>query len=42
MRGTELNREIDMTQDDTKEGKSVLYWIALGTIFAAFITVTLS
>jgi hypothetical protein len=33
---------MDMTQENTKEGKSVLYWIALGTIFAAFISVALS
>jgi hypothetical protein len=31
-----------MTQDNTKEAKSVLYWITLGTIFAAFFTVALS
>ncbi len=31
-----------MTQDNTKEGKSVLYWITLGIIFAAFFTVALS
>ncbi len=31
-----------MSQEDTKEGKSVLYWIALGVIFAGFITVALS
>ena len=31
-----------MTQDNAKEGKSVLYWITLGIIFAAFITVALS
>ena len=40
--GTTLNQEIDMTQEDTKDKKSVLYWITLGTIFAAFITVALS
>jgi len=42
MRGITLNQEIDMTHEDTKEGRSVLYWIALGTIFVAFITVALS
>ncbi len=42
MRGTGLNQEIDMTQDDTNEGKSILYWVVLGTIFAAFIMVALS
>ena len=42
MRGIGLNQEIDMTQDNTSEGKSILYWIVLGTIFAAFIMVTLS
>ncbi len=31
-----------MTQDDTKKGKSVLYWITLGTIFAALITAALT
>jgi hypothetical protein len=31
-----------MTQDNAKEGKSVLYWITLGIIFAAFFTVALS
>jgi hypothetical protein len=42
MRGTEPSQEVDMTQENTNEGKSILYWIALGTIFAAFITVALS
>jgi hypothetical protein len=31
-----------MTQEDSKEKRSILYWIALGTMFAAFITVALS
>ena len=31
-----------MSQEDTKEKKSVLYWITLGTIFSALITVVLS
>jgi hypothetical protein len=42
LRGTERSQEVDMTQENIKEGKSVLYWIALGTIFAAFIMVALS
>jgi hypothetical protein len=42
MRGTTLNQEIDMTHEDTNEGRSVLYWITLGTIFAALIAVALS
>ena len=31
-----------MTQDNSKEGKPVLYWITLGIIFAAFFMVALS
>lgn len=31
-----------MTQDDTNEGKPVLYWVSLGIIFAAFIAVVLA
>jgi hypothetical protein len=42
MRGIGRKKEIDMTHEHTKEGKSLLYWITLGTIFAAFITVALS
>jgi hypothetical protein len=42
MRGTELNQEIDMTENNTKESKSILYWITLSTIFVAFIAVALS
>jgi len=36
------HQEIDMTQDNAKGTKSVLYWITLAIIFAAFITVALS
>jgi hypothetical protein len=35
-------QEIEMTQDNEKIGKSTLYWITLGIIFAAFFTVALS
>ena len=42
MRGTTLRKEIEMTQNDTREGKSVLYWITIGTIFAALFAVALS
>jgi hypothetical protein len=35
-------QEIVMTQDNNKEGSSVLYWIMLATMFGAFITVALS
>jgi hypothetical protein len=31
-----------MAQDNSKEGKSVLYWIMLMAIFAAFIAAALS
>jgi hypothetical protein len=31
-----------MTQDNNKEGSSVLYWIMLAAMFGAFITVALS
>jgi len=31
-----------MTQDNNKEGSSVLYWIMLATMFGTFITVALS
>jgi hypothetical protein len=31
-----------MTQDNTKEEKSVLYWFTLGIMFAAFSMVALS
>jgi len=31
-----------MTQDNAKKGNSVLYWIMLGIMFAAFFTVALS
>ena len=31
-----------MTQDNANEGKSFLYWITLGIIFAAFFTVALT
>jgi len=36
------HQEIEMTQDNSKGRKSVLYWITLTIIFAAFITVALS
>jgi hypothetical protein len=40
---SELERqEIEMTQDDAKNEKSILYWITLGIIFAAFFTIALS
>jgi hypothetical protein len=29
-------QEIEMTQDNSNSGKSALYWITLGIIFAAF------
>ena len=29
-------------QDNAKNGKSILYWITLGIIFAAFFTVAVS
>jgi hypothetical protein len=35
-------QEIKMTQDNANNGKSVLYWITLGIIFAAFFMVALS
>lgn len=31
-----------MTQDNTEEGKSLLYWITLGITFAAFFAVALT
>jgi hypothetical protein len=31
-----------MTQVNAKKGKSILYWITLGTIFAAFFAVAAS
>jgi hypothetical protein len=31
-----------MTQVNVKEGKSILYWITLGIIFAAFFAVAAS
>jgi hypothetical protein len=34
--------ESKMTQGNAKEGSSVLYWITLGIMFAAFFTVALS
>jgi len=35
-------QEIEMTQDNPKNGKSVLYWITLGVIFAGFFMVAMS
>jgi hypothetical protein len=37
-----MKKEIEMMQVNAKEGKSILYWITLGIIFAAFFTVALS
>jgi hypothetical protein len=31
-----------MTQDNDKEGNSILYWITLGIMFAAFFAVAAS
>ncbi len=42
MRGTAPSQEIDMTHEHAKEGKSVLYWITLGIMFAAFFAVAAS
>jgi len=35
-------QEIEMTQDNENNGKSILYWITLGIIFAAFFLVAAS
>jgi hypothetical protein len=35
-------QEFEMTQDNTKNEKSILYWITLGIIFAAFFMVAAS
>jgi hypothetical protein len=31
-----------MTQDNAKQGNSIMYWITLGIIFAAFFAVAVS
>ena len=39
----EVERQgIEMTRDNSNNGKSVLYWITLGIIFAAFFMVAAS
>jgi hypothetical protein len=35
-------QEIEMPQDTDKEGNSILYWIMLGIMFAAFLAVAVS
>jgi hypothetical protein len=35
-------KDIEMTQDNAKEGDSILYWITLGIMFAAFFAVAVS
>jgi len=42
VQGGAERQEIEMTQDNAKTGKSILYWITLGIIFAAFFTIALS
>ncbi len=35
-------KELDMTQINSKRGRSILYWITLGIMFAAFFTIAAS
>lgn len=35
-------KEVEMTQVNGKRGRSILYWITLGIMFAAFFTIAAS
>jgi len=35
-------KEIEMTKVNAKEGNSILYWITLGIMFAAFFAIAAS